>query len=147
MSAPNSLINYGSFPYLNIVKSTADVLMDSHSRSGTREEDLFKGAVSKAVERALYSNPVLDLEFDGFVSAWSGFAVKHPGTASLVADIPGWPTGGGANVFGFEGDTGAFIFLDPKTNGTREGKMTNLAFKFRHFPFMGSSTGTESTPT
>lgn len=145
--APASLFNFGNFPYLNIVKSTADVLMDSHSRAGSREEELYKGAVSKAVERALYSNPILELDFGGHVAAWSGFAVKHPGTHSLLADIPGWPTGVGANIFGFEGDTGAFVFVDPKSDGTRDGKMTQLSFKFRHFPFMGSSEGTSSTPT
>ena len=143
MAAPDTLVNYGSFPELNIVVSTADILMDSHSRMATREEDLFKGAVSKGVERALYSNPVLELEFEGFVAAWSGWAVSHPGARlAATTDIPAWPTGSVTAIFGFDGTTGNFIQLDQKSNGTREGKLVNFSCKVKHFPAMTAGAPT-----
>ena len=123
MAAPDTLVNYGSYPELNIVVSDANILMDSHGRTASRDEDLFIGAVSKGVERALYSNPVLTLDFAGFVAAWSGWAASHPGARlAATSDIPGWTSGG---IFGFDGSTGNFIQLDQKSDGTREGKLIN----------------------
>lgn len=147
MAAPDKLIQYGSYPTLNILADTADVLMDNITRNGNRERELFKGCISLAVERILESNPTLSLEFKGFVAAWSGFAAQMPGTHVLLADIPGWPTGGGANVFAFDGSTGCFIYGEPKASRAREGKLTGLDFKIDHFPFAGSTTGTAVNPT
>jgi|GEM_PF-7127001 len=140
MAAPTDIIASGSYPRLNIVISTADVLMDSVTRSAKRTEDLFIGAVSKAVIMADYSNPVLELAFVGFVAAWSGFASQHPGTSVALADIPGWPSGSGANVHGFDGSTGVFIFEEPKSSGKREQKLTDIDFNIKHYPFMGSGS-------
>lgn len=136
MAAPESLVNYGSYPEINFVVSTADVLMDSHSRTASRDEDLFVDATSKGVTRALYSNPVLTMEFSGFVAAWSGWAISHPGArlATASTDVPGWPASGG--VFGFDASTGNFIQLDQKSDGTREGKLTNFSCTVKHFPLM-----------
>ena len=136
MPAPDSLVNYGSYPELNIVVSTADVLMDSHGRTASRDEDLFLGAASKGVERAMYSNPVLTLDYAGFVAAHSGWAVSHPGArlATASTDVPGWPASGG--VFGFDASTGNFIQLDQKSDGTREGKLINFSCVVKHFPLM-----------
>jgi hypothetical protein len=143
MPAPDSLVNYGSYPELNIVVSTADVLMDSHGRTASRDEDLFIGAASKGVERAMYSNPMLTLDFAGFVAAHSGWAASHPGARiAATTDIPAWPTGGGANVFGFDGSTGNFIQLDQKTDGTREGKLINFSCVIKHFPLMTAGNPT-----
>lgn len=140
MAAPDTLVNYNSFPYLNIVVSTADVIMDSHGRTASRDEDLFIGATTKCVERALYSNPILTLDFSGFVAAWTGWAASNPGDrVDATTDIPGWTSGG---IFGFDGSTGNFIQLDQKSDGTREGKMVNFSCQIKHFPLMTAGAPT-----
>jgi hypothetical protein len=139
MAAPTDIIASGSYPRINFTVSTADVLMDSVTRSAKRDQDLFIGAASKAVIMAQYANPVLELEFNGFVatSTYTGFAGQHPGTTVNLTDIPGWPTSSGANVHGFPGDTGVFIFEDPKTNSKRTANMVDVSFKIMHYPYMG----------
>lgn len=138
MAAPEALLNWGSYPEIQIVESTAAVLMDSISRQGKRDKEVFIGADTKGVERALYSNPVLEMDFSGYVAAWSGYAAEESGQDTTVGDCPGWPAAG--SLHGFAGDSGAFVFEDPKSDGTREGKLTNISFKIVHYPRMGTTT-------
>lgn len=136
MAAPAQQTAHGSHPTLNIVVDTADVLMESFTRNAKRTEDLFIGAETKAVQRALYSDPQLEMPFEGYVAAWSGLAIRHPGSALTDSgDVPGWPATG--TVHGFAGDTGSFIFKDPTSKGTREGKLIDLSFTILHLPFIG----------
>lgn len=136
MPSPAQQTAHGNFPTLKIVVDTAAVLMESFGRNTKRDEDLFIGAGTHAVERALYSNPILEMPFEGKVAAWSGLAVQHAGSdAGDTTDVPGWPASGG--VHGFAGDTGGFIFKDPSSKGTREGKLIDLSFTILHLPFLG----------
>lgn len=136
MAAPALQVAHGSHPTLNIVVDTAAILMDSFTRNAKRTEDLFIGASTKCVERALYSDPQLEMPFAGFVTAWSGLATTHPGTAlANSAAVPGWPATGG--VHGFAGDTGSFIFKDVTSKGGREAKLIDISFTILHLPLIG----------
>lgn len=117
MAAPSTYYAYGSHPTLDIVHAanTTHILMDSMEWGGARDEELFMAADTRAVNRALMSNPILTGTYSGSVLSFGGIITTNPGDDILLADVPGFRSGG---YFGFAGDTGVFIFKDMKISST-----------------------------
>jgi hypothetical protein len=83
--------------------------------------------------RALrYTDPMLTFAFTAIISAYTGFANQHPGTA--VTDLLNFA----GNVYQFDPDRGVMVFEDPSRSLTLENE-AETSFNVVHYPFIGET--------
>ncbi len=132
MSAPAAVIVHGT-AVTNSIVDEADILITSLEKSGTREKKSYKG-LNGADKIWKYVNPILTLNFSGYIAAFTGFADTMAGTAvtTLANFLPATPT----ITQGFDSSEGIIVYEDPTVTENNEGDLPEISFTAVHGPFL-----------
>ena len=126
--AIEAIIKHGNLPATDSLVDEPNMLVQSLSIKGQREEKMFKGA-NKATQGVLETDPKLTFEFKAIISEYAGLCEQNPGTqCTELANFA-------ADIHGFDPTEGMMIYKDPSRDLDTENP-DMLSFTVLHLPFV-----------
>jgi hypothetical protein len=124
-----AIYEHGTFPDTDTPVNEPNLLVNSVGYKPSRTKKTWMDADTKADARIRYSNPVMTISIDSFVSVLAGLAIQEPGTA--VASLLNFAD----TIHGFDPSDGVMVYEDPERSDEIE-EMIKLKFDVVHHPFV-----------